>query len=257
MRMMAAVQPFLSGAISKTVNMPNSCTPDDIYDIYMEAWRMGLKSIAVYRDGSKRTQPLNVSGSKDKQTEQSEQSEPVQGLIRRRMPLERNAITHKFSIGGHEGYMTVGLFEDNTPGELFITMSKEGSTISGIMDGFATAVSLCLQHGVAVDILVDKFSHTRYEPSGFTGNPNIPIAKSITDYIFRWLGIKFAPSSYKEISNNSKQNESNLKEILTSSFDNYSSLQEDAPPCMECGSIMVRSGTCYKCMNCGSSSGCS
>src|SRR5919197_959369 len=189
-QMMGAVQPFLSGAISKTVNMPTDASVEEIEKAYLEAWRQGLKAIAVYRDGCKRSQPLNTSRS----------SEPVKEPVaqyrteRRRLPDERQSITHKFSIGGHEGYLTVGMYEDGTPGELFVVMAKEGSVVSGLMDSFATAISLSLQYGVPLKVLVDKFSHTRFEPSGFTGNPNIPIAKSITDYIFRWLSLKFLPS---------------------------------------------------------------
>jgi ribonucleoside-diphosphate reductase alpha chain len=192
-RMMAAAQPFLSGAISKTVNMPEDATVDDIAEIYTQAWRLGLKAIAVYRDGCKRAQPLSTS--KD---EKKEATPAVAAAVaaepkpaRRPLPAERAAITHKFAVGGHEGYITVGLYEDSTPGELFITMSKEGSTISGLMDTIATSISLALQYGVPLRVLVDRFSHMRFEPSGFTGNRDIPIAKSIVDYIFRWLGLKF------------------------------------------------------------------
>ncbi len=184
-RMMAAVQPFISGAISKTVNMSNEATVEDIIQCYETAWRLGLKSIAIYRDGCKRTQPLTTSLSeKDK--------EEVYKPYRRRLPDERRSITHKFAIGGvHEGYFTVGLYEDGTPGEIFITMAKQGSTISGLMDTIATMSSIMLQYGVPLEVLVNKFSHMRFEPSGFTKNPDIKIAKSIVDYIFRWLGLKF------------------------------------------------------------------
>jgi ribonucleoside-diphosphate reductase alpha chain len=187
-RMMGAVQPFLSGAISKTVNMPTGATPEDIEQAYLEAWRLGLKAIAVYRDGCKRSQPLNTSQAKEKLVAAPER------LARRRLPDERRSITHKFSIGGHEGYMTVGMYDDGPPGELFVTMAKEGSVVSGLMDNFATSISMALQYGVPLRVLCDKFSHTRFEPSGFTGNADIPIAKSITDYIFRWLALKFLPS---------------------------------------------------------------
>ncbi len=185
-KMMAAAQPYISGAISKTVNMPNDVTAEDILKAYTEAWKLGLKAIAVYRDGCKRTQPVSTSLGK------REEKQPVAVKpARRRLPDERESITHKFSIAGHEGYITVGMFEDRTPGEIFITMSKEGSTISGLMDSLATSVSIALQYGVPLKVLVDKFSHARYEPSGFTNNPDIPIAKSVSDYIFRWLGKKF------------------------------------------------------------------
>ena len=189
-RMMGAVQPFLSGAISKTVNMPTNATPAEIEQAYVEAWKLGLKAIAVYRDGCKRSQPLNTA--KDKKAADPVAEEPR--LARRRLPDERRAVTHKFSIGGHEGYMTVGMYDDGAPGELFVTMAKEGSVVSGLMDSFATSISMALQYGVPLKVLADKFSHTRFEPSGFTGNPDIPIAKSITDYIFRWLSLKFLPS---------------------------------------------------------------
>src|SRR5689334_17134005 len=196
--MRSATPPFVSGAISATVNMPSDATVEDIEKAYIEAWRMGLKAVAVYRDGCKRTQPLNTSKDKVKDTKAAV-AEPALAAVRdanamrRRLPDERQAITHKFSIGGHEGYLTVGMYEDGTPGELFCVMAKEGSVVSGLMDSFATGVSLSLQYGVPLQVLVDKFSHTRFEPSGFTGNPQIPIAKSITDYIFRWLSLKFLP----------------------------------------------------------------
>ena len=195
-KMMGATQPFLSGAISKTVNLPSSATVEDIEQAYLEAWRQGLKAIAVYRDGCKRSQPLSTKLKEDKKESSVEAAvlatvEPH--AVRRRLPDERQAITHKFSIGGHEGYITVGMYSDGQPGELFCVMAKEGSVVSGLMDSFATAISLALQYGVPLKVLCDKFSHTRFEPSGFTGNPQIPIAKSITDYIFRWLALKFLP----------------------------------------------------------------
>jgi ribonucleoside-diphosphate reductase alpha chain len=264
-KMMAAAQPYISGAISKTVNMPNDVSVDDIMQAYIEAWKLGLKA---YRDGCKRTQPLSTSHPDEKNA-----ALPAEVVVkkpaRRRLADERESITHKFSIAGHEGYITVGLYEDRTPGEVFITMSKEGSTISGLMDALATAVSLSLQYGVPLKVLVDKFSHMRFEPSGFTNNKAIPIAKSICDYIFRWLGHKFlAPEDQPHsivpettplgrgveektpsIVDTAPGIEKTEKEIFQS--------QADAPPCHECGSIMVRSGTCYKCLNCGATSGCS
>ncbi|HMC20506.1 MAG TPA: vitamin B12-dependent ribonucleotide reductase, partial [Thermoanaerobaculia bacterium] len=188
LRMMGAVQPFISGAISKTINMPTNATVEEIEQAYYEAWRLGLKAVAVYRDGCKRSQPLSTA--KDKIAEALSQAPTA---VRRKLPDERESITHKFSIGGHEGYITVGKYEDGSPGEIFITMAKEGSTISGLMDSFATMTSLALQHGVPLQLLVDKFTHTRFEPSGFTKNPEIPMAKSIMDYIFKWLAIKFLP----------------------------------------------------------------
>jgi ribonucleoside-diphosphate reductase alpha chain len=258
-KMMAAVQPFISGAISKTVNMPNDVTPEDISNAYIEAWHMGLKAIAIYRDGCKRTQPLNTSLDK---SPESVKRKPV----RRRLPDERQALTHKFSIAGHEGYITVGLYEDGTPGEIFITMSKEGSTISGLMDAFATSVSMALQYGVPHRVLIEKFSHMRFEPSGFTGNKEIPIAKSILDYIFRWVDKKFLlpNDQVRAFESNQTNNPENLSEIkiITEPTREQTEKevfqqQADAPPCHQCGSIMVRSGSCYKCRNCGETSGCS
>ncbi|MBI4417943.1 MAG: vitamin B12-dependent ribonucleotide reductase, partial [Ignavibacteriales bacterium] len=262
--MMAAVQPFLSGAISKTVNLPTDVTADEIMQAYIEGWRLGLKAIAVYRDGCKRTQPLSTS-LRTEEKKALKSGTPV----RRRLPDERQSITHKFSIAGHEGYITVGMFEDGSPGEVFITMSKEGSTISGLMDSFATGISIALQYGVPLKVMVDKFSHARYEPSGFTNNPDIPIAKSISDYIFRWLGMKFmpkegegAPAPVETMSSGPKEKKSDGKSAkVSSSLESNEKVvfqtQSDAPPCHECGSIMIRSGSCYKCLQCGSTSGCS
>src|SRR5215471_12370210 len=188
-RMMAAVQPFISGSMSKTVNLPTDATVEDIEQAYMESWKLGLKCIAIYRDGCKRSQPLSTSLDKEKKATGQIEYRPV----RRKLPDERKAITHKFDIGGHEGYLTVGLYEDGQPGELFVTMAKEGSTISGLMDAFATQTSYALQFGVPLKFMVDKFSHMRFEPSGFTKNKEIPIAKSIVDYIFRWMASHFLP----------------------------------------------------------------
>ncbi len=269
-QMMEACQPFLSGAISKTVNMPGSATVEDIEKAYLEAWKRGLKAIAVYRDGCKRTQPLNTSKEQVKGTpaaavEAEPAVKPEPKAVRRRLPDERQSITHKFSIGGHEGYLTVGMYEDGKPGELFIVMAKEGSVVSGLMDSFATSVSLALQYGVPLQVLVDKFSHTRFEPSGFTGNPAIPIAKSITDYIFRWLALKFMPSAQLEEAEVAiEPRESSAKPVqlpvqlpVVASPKSTWLNQADAPPCHTCGAIMVRSGACYKCSNCGATSGCS
>jgi ribonucleoside-diphosphate reductase alpha chain len=249
-RMMAAVQPFLSGAISKTVNMPTDATPDQIQDAYLEAWRLGLKAVAVYRDGCKRSQPVSTSKA------QTEQAEPRPA--RRKLPDERQAITHKFSIAGHEGYITVGMYEDGKPGEIFLVMAKEGSTISGLMDAFATSISMALQYGVPLEALVEKFSHVRFEPSGFTKNPEIPYAKSITDYIFRWLASKFLSSEHQDAVGVQRVDAGRKAptESSAGSFSTYRS-QADAPPCHYCGSIMTRNGSCYRCANCGSTSGCS
>ncbi|MBI3471935.1 MAG: vitamin B12-dependent ribonucleotide reductase, partial [Candidatus Solibacter usitatus] len=201
-RMMAAVQPFISGAISKTINMPEESTVEDIVNAYLESWKLGLKAVAIYRDNSKRVQPLSSGTSKGAKASTPAQSapQPVEKVVyrplRRKLPDERRSITHKFSIAGHEGYITVGMYDDGAPGEIFISMSKEGSTISGLMDAFATAISFNLQYGVPLKFLVDKFSHVRFEPSGWTGNPQVPYAKSIMDYIFRWLGMKFLGPEY-------------------------------------------------------------
>jgi ribonucleoside-diphosphate reductase alpha chain len=197
--MMAAAQPFLSGAISKTVNMPEHSTVEDIEEAYLEGWRLGLKALAIYRDGSKQSQPLATTKESDRKKGQDAvvDFESARKLVRRRLPATRHSLTHKFSVGGHEGYTTVGLFEDGTPGELFITMAKEGSTIGGLMDVIGTLTSMALQYGVPLDVIVNKFAHMRFEPSGWTSNPDIPNAKSVVDYIFRWLGIQFLPG-YRE-----------------------------------------------------------
>jgi ribonucleoside-diphosphate reductase alpha chain len=359
-RMMAAVQPFLSGAISKTVNMPEAATVEEIEQIYREGWRLGLKAIAIYRDNSKRSQPLSTSKLKsdDETKAASELVEELRKQLaaaqleatkphRHRLPAERTAVTHKFDIAGHEGYITVGLYPDGLPGEIFLKMAKEGSTVSGLMDTFATAISLALQYGVPLRDLVNKFAHVRFEPSGFTGNSEIPIAKSIVDYIFRWLGSRFLPADEraalgiqdggnivpaapfaigggayapeatayapeaeegplaideaneppapkatavatasaqasppaaaakldlpvvepapKASANGNGHANGNGKGKGASSAVAASlgaartafTIQEDAPSCMECGSIMVRNGSCYKCLNCGATSGCS
>jgi ribonucleoside-diphosphate reductase alpha chain len=283
-KMLAATQPFISGAISKTVNVPENITTDEIANVYMEAWRMGVKAISIYRDNSKRTQPLSTSIEKSIK----EHDRPY----RRRLSDERKAITHKFSIGGHEGYITAGTYEDGSPGEIFIVMAKEGSAVSGLMDAFATAISMALQYGVPLKILCNKFTHSRFEPSGFTNNPHIPYAKSIMDYIFRWLALKFLSKeeqlrfmSEEFVENNdrivleSSDSITQTEELITSvdssddtaqDIDKLTSpnkleqrekvvfqTQADSPNCPECGSIMVRNGNCYKCLECGTTSGCS
>ena len=369
-RMMAAVQPFLSGAISKTVNMPEAATVEEIEQIYLEGWRLGLKAIAIYRDNSKRSQPLSTSKLKsdDETKAASEVVEELRKQLaaaqaeavkphRRRLPAERTAVTHKFEISGHEGYITVGLYPDGQPGEIFLKMAKEGSTVSGLMDTFATAISLALQYGVPLRDLVNKFAHVRFEPSGFTGNSEIPIAKSIVDYIFRWLGSRFlpaddraalgiqdrrqrrrggavrvrrrdlglrpggdrlrparrrrarsaideaieppaaeghrgrhgrgpglqpgggpgvaaggrrearprrragaerpAPTATATATATARRRASSAVAASLGAERTAFTIQEDAPSCMDCGSIMVRNGSCYKCLNCGSTSGCS
>jgi len=263
-RMMAAVQPFISGAISKTINMPEESTVEDIMNAYIESWKLGLKAVAIYRDGSKRVQPLSSGSSKGEKKAASPAPARVEERIvyrptRRKLPDERQSITHKFSIAGHEGYITVGLYEDGQPGELFITMAKEGSTISGLMDSFATAVSYGLQYGVPLKFFVDKFSHVRFEPSGFTNNPQIPYAKSIMDYIFRWLALKFiGPEAVEapEVGDTLKLRPTEPEPQQKLQFAPADGMA-DAPACSECGGIMVRNGSCYKCENCGTTSGCS
>jgi ribonucleoside-diphosphate reductase alpha chain len=368
-KMMAATQPFISGAISKTVNLPESATVEDIAEAYIQSWKLGLKAVAIYRDGSKKAQPLMAASSRDEAAKRGTRAEKapaavavpvsreesafsrlsaeqqqfalevvrlangaakeIQGQVydavrrlvgvtreeqetappralRHRLPGERASLTHKFGIAGHEGYITVGLYKDGTPGELFIRMAKEGSTVSGLMDSFATAVSLALQHGVPLKLLCDKFQHTRFDPAGFTGNPEIPIAKSIMDYIFRWLDIRFVTGKqyplFKDmvlppqsggavspeplaISQGAEPETPSIMEttppkgglakdqelVANSSsptivdrglYHSADALKEfvdmgDAPSCHVCGAIMTRNGSCYRCMSCGSTSGCS
>ncbi|HMC30124.1 MAG TPA: vitamin B12-dependent ribonucleotide reductase, partial [Candidatus Angelobacter sp.] len=385
-KMMAATQPFISGAISKTVNLPESATVEDIAEAYIQSWKLGLKAVAVYRDGSKKAQPLMAASSRDEAakrgtkfektaagagekasaavavpvsreesafarltpeqqsfalevvriangaakeiqgqvydavrrlvgvTREEQESAPPRAL-RHRLPNERASITHKFAIAGHEGYITVGLYKDGIPGELFIRMAKEGSTVSGLMDSFATAVSLALQHGVPIKLLCEKFQHTRFEPAGFTGNPEIPIAKSVMDYIFRWLELRFVtgrqyplfkdmvlpaqsagaispeplaisqgsggeavsaqhsafspaaettpPSGAIAPEPKHQALNSNSPTIVDRGlYHSADALKEfvdlgDAPTCHVCGAIMTRNGSCYRCMSCGSTSGCS
>jgi ribonucleoside-diphosphate reductase alpha chain len=266
-KMMGATQPFISGAISKTVNVPKEATVEDIMQAYIESWRMGAKAISIYRDGSKRTQPLNTSrgAQATAQALVAELGQPV----RRKLPDERRALTHKFDIAGHEGYITAGLFDDGTPGEIFLVMAKEGSTISGFADAFAQAISYALQYGVPLQVLVDKFSHVRFEPSGMTKNPEVRFAKSIVDYIFRWLAAKFLSPEAQYLAGVNGRDEvgeqieasaaaKTAAPALNAAATAFAAMQnqEDAPPCSTCGAIMVRSGSCYKCANCGNTSGC-
>ena len=269
-RMMAAVQPFISGSMSKTVNLPTDATVEEIEQTYMESWNLGLKCIAIYRDGCKRSQPLSTSLEKEKKAVAAAPDIEYRAM-RRKLPDERKAVTHKFDIAGHEGYLTVGLYEDGMPGELFVTMAKEGSTISGLMDAFATQTSYALQFGVPLKFMVDKFSHMRFEPSGFTKNREIPIAKSIVDYIFRWMASHFLPVEEQDEAGVIRREESPAPiadpKPDTTEFKvvaSPSSVQKlafvntgDAPACADCGAITVRSGSCYKCMNCGATTGCS
>jgi ribonucleoside-diphosphate reductase alpha chain len=284
-KMMAAAQPFLSGAISKTINMPEESTVEDVSNAYIEAWKLGLKAVAIYRDNSKRSQPLNAGGkAEEKKTasgpEQAETTvavaqEPVQRelfarAVREKLPYERASVTHKFSVSGQEGYITAGMYEDGRPAEIFIRMSKEGSTLSGVMDGLALTVSVGLQYGVPLKVFVDKLLNTRFEPAGITANPNIRFASSLLDYIARWLGGRFISSEYLKL-NNASAGEQTAAAIpvrympamppairpTESSSSAPSNAHEGAPTCSECGMLMVPNGACYKCENCGSTSGCS
>ena len=282
LRMMAAAQPFLSGAISKTINMPEESTVEDIVEAYAESWKLGLKAVAIYRDNSKRSQPLSVAGKKEEEKadapsvaplaappaavaaiRSAPENDPRQqdlfpGTRRRKLPAERNSITHKFSVGGHEGYITVGMYEDGRPGEIFIKMAKEGSTLSGIMDAFALSVSISLQYGVPLRALVDKFCNSRFEPSGYTGNPKIRYAKSVVDYIGRWLGGKFIAPDYLDHDVSIEEPEAaGAQPGQRDTAARPRVALDDAPYCSECGMLMTPNGSCYKCSNCGSTSGCS
>jgi ribonucleoside-diphosphate reductase alpha chain len=264
LKMVGATQPFISGAISKTINVPKDCTAEEIMQAYIDAWRLGIKAVSIYRDGSKRTQPLNTSRDV-RAAVAAEAAKLVTQPVRRKLPDERQAITHKFDIAGHEGYITVGLFEDGTPGEIFLVMAKEGSTISGFADAFAQAISYALQYGVPLQVLVDKFSHVRFEPSGLTKNPEVRFAKSIVDYVFRWMAAKFLSPEAQYRAGVNGRDEAENGEAATASASSaakgassFAAIQnqEDAPPCSTCGSIMIRNGSCYKCANCGTTSGC-
>jgi ribonucleoside-diphosphate reductase alpha chain len=301
LRMMSATQPFISGAISKTVNLPESATVEEIAQAYIEAWRLGLKAVAIYRDGCKKSQPLSAAGSAtatsrkletgNLKLETSAQAEvdlnAPPKAVRHKMPDERLSVTHKFEVGGHEGYITVGLYKDGSPGEIFIRMAKEGSTVSGLMDSFATAISLALQHGVPLKVLCEKFEHTRFEPSGWSKTPEIGFAKSIMDYIFRWLHLRFLtgqqqllfdgirPPKWAGAQTVIAPDQNGLTELGPPPASPGTSNQQlatpphaadllrevvdlgDAPSCHVCGAIMTRNGSCYRCMSCGSTSGCS
>jgi ribonucleoside-diphosphate reductase alpha chain len=274
-KMMAAAQPFLSGAISKTINMPEESTIEDIMNAYVESWKLGLKAVAIYRDNSKRSQPLSAAGNKKEEKKTTAVAEPEQRELfartqREKLPVERLSVTHKFSVGGHEGYITVGMYPDGRPGEIFIKMSKEGSTLSGVMDGLALTLSIGLQYGVPLKVLVDKLVNTRFEPSGITANANIRFATSVLDYIARWLGGRFLSSDYLKL-NGAAPVEGTVVASMTAvpqimpanhrpaETANYAprDSHEGAPTCSECGMLMVPNGACYKCENCGSTSGCS
>jgi ribonucleoside-diphosphate reductase alpha chain len=293
LRMMAATQPFISGAISKTVNLPENASVEDIMEAYLQAWKLGLKAVAIYRDGCKKSQPLSAAGTKTAQSgaaeaavravvEEEDLNAPPRA-VRHKLQEERASITHKFKVGDHEGYITVGLYPNGEPGELFITMAKEGSTVSGLMDSFALAVSIALQHGVPLKLFCEKFAHTRFEPNGWSGNPDIGYAKSIMDYIFRWLQLRFLTGQQQMLFENLRLKaspeprtlspeapetstqeslairDSGLRAGSVHAADALSSIVDlgDAPSCSFCGSIMTRNGSCYRCMSCGSTSGCS
>ena len=288
-KMMAAAQPFISGAISKTVNLPENASVEDIMEAYLQSWKLGIKAVAIYRDGCKKSQPLSAAGTKTAQSSGSSVT-PVPSVVeedlnappravRHKLPEERMSVTHKFNVGGHEGYITVGLYPSGDPGEIFITMAKEGSTVSGLMDSFSCAISLALQHGVPLKMLSEKFAHTRFEPSGWSGNPEIGFAKSIMDYIFRWLQLRFLTGQQQLLFENlrPKLNGVSSQPIgdlngsspttndvrpTTGAIHAADALRDivdlgDAPTCSFCGSIMTRNGSCYRCMSCGSTSGCS
>ncbi len=294
LKMMAAAQPFISGAISKTVNLPNAATVDDISEAFIQAWKLGLKAVAIYRDGCKQSQPLSAAGTKTANSTKDDAARNAAALalaedenldappraVRHRLKEERMSVTHKFNIGGHEGYITVGLYPSGEPGEIFIKMAKEGSTVSGLMDSFALAVSIALQHGVPARLLCEKFAHIRFEPSGWSNNPDIGYAKSVVDYIFRWLELRFLTGQQQLLFDNLRPKNWPAAEgvgDLNGSMDQgvgrapspaagsvhaadaLASMIDmgDAPSCHVCGSIMVRNGSCYKCMSCGSTSGCS
>ena len=275
-KMMGATQPFISGAISKTVNLPNEATIEDVADTYVEAWRHGVKAIAIYRDGSKTVQPLSTSKSKPAASDAAEPAKPV----RRKMPDTRSSLTHKFCIEGHDGYITVGLYDDGTPGEIFLSMAKQGSTVSGLMEAFGRAISYTLQYGVPVQDLVRNFAHMRFEPMGRTENRDIPVAQSIIDYVFRWLASRYmSPGDAYEVGVMTPEIKAALAAgqyplpLATAAAPATAMLETaavppmyqapranghaDAPACASCGWIMIRSGTCYRCENCGSTSGCS
>jgi ribonucleoside-diphosphate reductase alpha chain len=290
LRMMAAAQPFICGAISKTVNLPENASVEDIMDAYLQAWKLGLKAVAVYRDGCKKAQPLSAAGTKTANStkddarmaaaaaQEPEDMNAPPRAVRHKLQEERASITHKFNIGGHEGYITVGLYPNGEPGELFITMAKEGSTVSGLMDSFALAVSISLQHGVPLKLFCEKFAHTRFEPSGWTSNPDIGFAKSIMDYIFRWLQLRFTGQQqllFENLRPKASVSSGHLPEEAPSAIrrpeagspspgaihaaDALAGIIDlgDAPTCSFCGSIMTRNGSCYRCGSCGSTSGCS
>ncbi len=295
-KMMGAVQPFISGAISKTVNMPQTTTAEDIADAYIQAWRLGIKALAIYRDGSKTAQALRTDAQKNRPADADVQAEIDKAVTealakvgpkRRKMPRERQSITHKFSIGGHEGYITAGMYEDGTIGEIFLTdIGKEGSTLRGMMNSFATAISLSLQYGVPLETLVRKFSYMRFEPEGMTSNPEIPFSKSMPDYIMRWLASRFLDTDLQEelgILTKAVRARQAAQDAASSQLGDTAgpatshapaqpaaSALTDEPPvlpavrrgldlgpaCQQCGGMMQRTGSCYTCGSCGFNTGC-
>jgi len=279
LQMMAATQPFISGAISKTVNLSESTTAETIMQIFLEAWQLGLKSVAIYRDGCKKAQPVSAFGAssvaqpaagkneiEDRQPISQENAQGPPRAVRNHLPQERLSRTHKFEIAGHDGFVTVGLYPNGQPGEIFVGMAKGGSTLAGLMDSFAIAISLSLQHGVPLKLLCDKFSHTRFEPSGWTSNPDIRYAKSIMDYLFRWLQARFIdgeqgtlfpqlPAVQTPVTTSPSTNIAETKAEHT--LDALAELVEfgDAPTCGTCGALTSRQGSCYRCSTCGESFG--
>jgi len=266
LKMLGAVQPFLSGGASKTINLPNEATVEEIEAIYLEAWKLGIKSVALYRDGCKASQPYETGKGRAATT-------GPRGPVRERLPDERQAITHHFSVGGHDGYVTVGLYPDGRPGEVFFRVTKEGSTVNGLMDSLGISMSMALQHGVPLKDLVRKLAHLRFEPAGATNNPKVRFAKSIPDYVARWLAIEFltederrsigleAPAEGNGHTGTTGASGTKSQTFAAKSLDTFEpgarGVSEDAPSCHICGGIMVRSGTCYACTVCGATSGCS
>jgi ribonucleoside-diphosphate reductase alpha chain len=300
-KMMGAVQPFISGAISKTVNMPNAATVEDIADAYTQAWQLGVKALAIYRDGSKTAQALRTDAHQDAPAPVDVDSQIAQaveaalreaGPQRKRMPRERQSLTHKFSLGGHEGYITAGMYEDGTVGEIFLTdIGKEGSTLRGMMNAFATAISISLQYGVPLETLVQKFSYMRFEPEGITNNPEIPFAKSMPDYIMRWLASRFLDADAQEelgiLTPEVRSRKAAQDAVSSITSDTAGPAPADTnggngspkpataaltdrppvvpaklvgldlgPACSQCGGMMQRTGSCYTCSSCGNNTGC-
>jgi ribonucleoside-diphosphate reductase alpha chain len=280
LKMMAAAQPFLSGAISKTINMPEESTIDDVMQAYVDAWKLGLKAVAIYRNNSKMSQPLAATGAKKDESVKApeavqavapQQQELFANTLMVKLPDERKSLTHKFSVAGHDGYIIVGMYEDGRPGEVFIKMAKEGSTLSGVMDGFALAMSIGLQYGVPLRALVDKLVNTRFEPSGFTRTPEIRMASSVLDYIARWLGWKFISTEYIKSGDMTNDVVAMTEPVASSAIGTQPvaesvpsrasfgarTMAASAPTCSNCGMLMTPNGSCYKCGNCGGTSGCS